>query len=142
MSRAPCAMCERVAGQGEYFIADFAVSRAYLNPDQYFPGWVFLVLRRHAVELYDLAADERNALIEDVTRVTRALAAVYRPVKMNYELLGNQAPHIHWHLIPRLAGDPEPLWPVWRVPHDPAPLAVDLVRDRIEAIRRALGDPR
>ena len=142
MSQVPCAMCERVAGQGEFFIADLGVSRAYLNPDQFFPGWVFVVLRRHAVELYDLAPEERAPLIEDVARVARALAVVYRPVKVNYELLGNQVPHIHWHLIPRRAGDPDPQWPVWRVPHDPVPLSAECVRDRIEAIRRALGDPR
>ena len=27
----------------------------------------------------------------------------FDPVKINYELLGNQLPHIHWHVIPRLA---------------------------------------
>ena len=82
--------------------------RAYLNPDQFFPGWVFVVLRRHARELYELSRAERARVIEDVSRVARALAQVYQPVKMNYELLGNQVAHIHWHLVPRLAGDPEP----------------------------------
>lgn len=113
MSPDRCAMCERLTGEGNHFIADLAVSRAYLNPDQYFPGWVFVVLRRHAEELYELAPAERSALIEDVTDAARALA-----------------------------GDPDPQWPVWRVPHDPAPLAPDLVRDRVEAIRRALGRSR
>ncbi|MBI2527683.1 MAG: HIT family protein [Candidatus Rokubacteria bacterium] len=142
MSQRPCPMCEQVAGEGDHFIADLAVSRAYLNRDQYFPGWVFVILRRHAEELYDLTAGERAALIEDVTDMARALAAVYRPVKLNYELLGNQVPHIHWHLVPRLAGDPDPRWPVWRVPHDPAPLPPGQLRDRLEMVRRALAAPR
>ncbi len=134
-----CVMCERVAGQGELFIADLESARAYLNPDQFFPGWVFVVLRRHASELYELSPPERAALIEDVTRVAQALAAVYRPVKMNYELLGNQVPHIHWHLVPRLAADPDPRWPVWRVPHDPVTLSSAETSERIASIRRALG---
>jgi diadenosine tetraphosphate (Ap4A) HIT family hydrolase len=32
---------------------------------------------------------------------------------MNYELLGNQVPHLHWHLFPRYADDPDRLKPVW-----------------------------
>ncbi|HET8576696.1 MAG TPA: HIT family protein, partial [Methylomirabilota bacterium] len=113
--------------------------RVYLNEDQFFPGWVLVVLRRHATELYELSAAERAVLIEDVSRVAEALARVYRPVKMNYELLGNQVPHIHWHLIPRLASDPEPRWPVWRVVHDPASLGAGEAHQRVTAIRQALG---
>lgn len=138
MTPSGCVMCERVAGEGELFIADLGASRVYLNPDQFFPGWVFVVLRRHATELYELSAAERVVLIEDVSRVAGALAQVYRPVKMNYELLGNQVPHIHWHLVPRLAGDPDPHWPVWRVSHEPARLSPAETRERIDAIRRAL----
>ena len=39
--------------------------------------------------------------MEEVTRVARAVATAFGAVKMNYELLGNQIAHIHWHLIPR-----------------------------------------
>jgi diadenosine tetraphosphate (Ap4A) HIT family hydrolase len=139
MTTAECVLCSRVAGEGPLFIADLGTSRVYLNEDQFFPGWVFVVLKRHAVELYDLEARERAGLIEDVNGVAKALAQVYRPVKMNYELLGNQVPHIHWHLVPRLANDPEPRWPVWRVSHDPKPLPADEVARRIASIRAALA---
>ena len=97
------------------------------------------MLKRHAVELYELTQAERAAHIEDVNQVARALARVYEPVKMNYELLGNQVPHIHWHLVPRLAGDPEPRWPVWRVSHEPKTLPAAEVVRRIGQIRAALG---
>jgi diadenosine tetraphosphate (Ap4A) HIT family hydrolase len=139
MTAVECVMCARVADEGPLFIADLGTSRAYLNEDQFFPGWVFVVLKRHAVELYDLEARERAALIENVNRVAQALARVYRPVKMNYELLGNQVPHIHWHLVPRLANDPEPRWPVWRVAHDPKPLPAGEVARRVALIRAALA---
>jgi len=32
---------------------------------------------------------------------------------MNYDLLGNLVPHIHWHVIPRFREDgmyPKPIW--------------------------------
>ena len=139
MTAADCVMCTRVAGEGPLFIADLPTSRVYFNEDQFFPGWVFVVLKRHAVELYELTASERAAQVEDVTRVARALASVYQPVKMNYELLGNQVPHIHWHLVPRLAGDPEPRGPVWRVTHEPTVLPPNEVARRIGQIRAALA---
>jgi diadenosine tetraphosphate (Ap4A) HIT family hydrolase len=32
---------------------------------------------------------------------------------MNCELLGNQVPHLHWHLLPRRHDDPETLQAAW-----------------------------
>ena len=32
----------------------------------------------------------------------------YRPLKMNYEVLGNALPHLHTHLVPRYLDDPAP----------------------------------
>jgi len=137
---AACVMCSRYGGSGgELHVADLDLSRVFLHEDQFFPGYVLLVLRRHVTELYDLPAAERATLMEEVSRVAQALARVFRPVKMNYELLGNLVPHIHWHLVPRLATDPGLRAPIWTVEHRPAPLAPVAARERIETIRRALA---
>jgi diadenosine tetraphosphate (Ap4A) HIT family hydrolase len=138
MTAPTCVMCGKYGGAGPLLIAELGTSRAFLHEDQFFPGYVLLVLRRHATELYQLEAGERRAHLEEVSRVAEALARVFRPVKMNYELLGNQVPHIHWHLVPRLPTDPDLLSPIWRVDHQPAPLAPAAARERIESIRRAL----
>ncbi len=61
--------------------------------------------------------------------LARAIEDCFRPHKLNYELLGNQVPHLHWHLFPRYSHDPEALKPVW--------LALDRA-DRDEAERRRL----
>jgi diadenosine tetraphosphate (Ap4A) HIT family hydrolase len=133
-------MCGKYgASGGDLHIVDLESSRVFLHEDQFFPGYVLLVLRRHVTELYDLSVAERAALMEEVSRVAQALARVFRPVKMNYELLGNLVPHIHWHLVPRLATDPGLRGPIWTVEHQPAPLPAAAARERIEAIRRALA---
>ena len=119
-------------------IAELELSVAYLFEDQFFPGWTVVVLRRHATELYELTRSERSQLIEEVSAVATALAMAFEPVKINYELLGNQVPHIHWHLIPRLESDPAPKEPVWRVPHEPKRLTLDELQERITAIRTHL----
>jgi diadenosine tetraphosphate (Ap4A) HIT family hydrolase len=140
MTGEPCVMCDKYGRSGgPLHIADLALSRVFLHEDQFFPGYVLLVLRRHVTELYDLPAADRATLIEEVSRVAQALAQVFRPVKMNYELLGNMVPHIHWHLVPRLATDPGLRSPIWTVEHQPTPPAPAAARERIESIRRALA---
>ena len=138
MSADECRACLRDWPPADAFIADCGPAKAYLHEDQFFPGWTLLILKRHATELYELDGAERAALIEAVTDVSRALAAVYDAVKMNYELLGNLLPHIHWHLVPRRADDPIPRQPVWALPHEPRLLPPAERRARIEAIRARL----
>ena len=139
MSAPACPACSGQWSSSGRQIAEFATSVAYLGEDQFFPGWCVLVLKRHATELWQLAQDERGALMDEVTRVAQALAAVFDAVKMNYELLGNQVPHIHWHLIPRRADDPAPLEPAWRVEHAPRRLSAAETAERIARIRAMLG---
>lgn len=140
MTDAACVMCGKYGRSGgEQHIADLALSRVFLHEDQFFPGYVLLVLRRHVTELYELTPPERATLMEEVSRVAQALARVFRPVKMNYELLGNLVPHIHWHLVPRLATDPALRAPIWTVEHQAAPLVPAAARERIDTIRRALA---
>jgi diadenosine tetraphosphate (Ap4A) HIT family hydrolase len=68
-------------------------------------GYVCLVFGRHAVELHDLTEAEGAGFMRDVRRVSAAVAAIVQPVKMNYEIHGNTAPHLHVHFFPRYVGD-------------------------------------
>jgi len=77
-------------------------------------------------------------LMEEVNYVAETLVQVFDAKKMNYELLGNQVPHIHWHLIPRLQADPDPLKPVWCVPHEPVRLPINQLVERVIRLRSAL----
>ncbi|HEU0068453.1 MAG TPA: HIT family protein [Nitrospiraceae bacterium] len=119
MTDKTCSACQGIWPKEDHFIADLGLSKAYLHEDQFFPGWTVVLFKRHATELFHLAPTERIQLMEEVNVVAKTLAQVYEAKKINYELLGNQLPHIHWHVIPRLAGDPAPLEPVWRVQHEP-----------------------
>lgn len=139
MSCANCLACDARWPDPAYRIADLGLTVAYLHDDQFFPGWTVLVLKRHATELYELTPEERAGLIEEVSRVALALARRYGARKVNYALLGNQIPHIHWHVMPRLAGDPGPGQPVWSVRHEPRRLAPNELDVRLAELRRAVG---
>jgi len=80
--------------------------------------------------------------MEEVNLVAKTLAQVFDAKKINYELLGNQLPHIHWHVIPRLAGDQAPLEPVWRVQHEPLfPSGSDL-QSTVQRLQQAIQNIR
>ena len=71
-------------------------------------------------------------------QVARALQAVLQPVKLNYEVLGNAAPHLHTHLVPRYADDPRPGWPFPFPDPDPPAMPEERLLRGVEALRRAL----
>ncbi len=138
MTDPSCKACQHAWPRADHFIADLGLSKAYLHDDQYFSGWTVIVFQRHATELFHLALTERIQLMEEVNRVAKALSQAYGAKKINYELLGNQLPHIHWHIIPRLTNDPAPLDPVWRVPHEPMLPTGDELLTNITRIQQAL----
>jgi diadenosine tetraphosphate (Ap4A) HIT family hydrolase len=135
---APCAACSGRWPDPADRIAELPGSVVYLHTDQFFPGWSVLVLRRHATELFELDRDERARLMDEVSDVARALARTFDARKVNYALFGNLLPHVHWHLIPRLATDPAPREPVFAVAHEPVALGAAVRADRITRIRTRL----
>lgn len=130
-----CIACSGQWPPLDHRIADCGTSIAYLFEDQFFPGWTVLVLKRHATELFQLSADERSQMIEEMSAIAQALTEAFHPVKINYELLGNQLSHIHWHLIPRLVDGPSPRDPVWTVVHEKQLLRPPDLAERIALIR-------
>jgi len=133
-----CFMCRRWEYDRDLQIVELDYSYVILNRDQFFPGYTLLFTKEHATELFHLDRNVRSGLMEEVSRVAAALYDVFQPAKINYELLGNMVPHIHWHLVPRFAS--EPLWPrpIWSEPHTEVMLPPGEYDERIALIRGAL----
>jgi diadenosine tetraphosphate (Ap4A) HIT family hydrolase len=77
------------------------------------PLFYRVVLARHVREMTDLAAGERDRLMRVVFACEAALRRLAAPDKVNLASLGNQVPHLHWHVIARFADDahfPDPVW--------------------------------
>jgi diadenosine tetraphosphate (Ap4A) HIT family hydrolase len=120
-------------------VAVLPTAVAVLGNDQYYPGYTLVIARRHATELYHLPDAESTAYFQDMLRVARAIDRAFSPRKMNYELLGNTVAHLHWHLFPRYAGDPNPARPTWENAHAPKLLAEPEYARTIQAIQSHLG---
>ncbi len=52
--------------------------------------------------MHQLAHDFKMKCLEEMSLVAEAVYKVFKPEKMNYELLGNGDSHVHWHLFPRV----------------------------------------
>lgn len=123
MSRADCELCN---GPGGRVIHDDGRLRVVLVDELDYPGFVRVIWNAHVPELTDLAPTERVYLMEVVFAVERCLRDVMMPRKINVASLGNQTPHLHWHLVPRFADDvhfPRPVWAERVRAPDPATLA-------------------
>lgn len=145
-----CEICERIARftpQNPYLIAELSTGYAVLADNQHYPGYTIFLAKQCVPELHDLAPDIRSRFLQEMAQVAEAVFRAFGPRKLNYELLGNSVPHLHWHLIPRYADDLNREWPVWSdqaflqapplTPIDPAQLAE--LRGRVQ---RALADVR
>jgi diadenosine tetraphosphate (Ap4A) HIT family hydrolase len=137
MTTQDCPFCRKLADLAALpeheVVWRFPHSVALLGPWQFFHGYCILVSRTHACELGELAPDVRRAYLDEMCLMARAIEQTVRPRKMNYELLGNLVPHLHWHLFPRSAADPDALRPVW--------LALDRAERDAELRRRLETGP-
>lgn len=107
-------------------VGDLPLSRLLLMNDRRFP-WLILVPRQaHAVEVFDLDADQRRQLMTEINDAARVLAALHPGYKINIGALGNLVPQLHIHVLARHAGDAAWPGPAWgsgpAEPHPPATL--------------------
>jgi diadenosine tetraphosphate (Ap4A) HIT family hydrolase len=116
------------------------VSDAYLQRADIQRGYSIVVWRgRHVAEPTELSPNDAAAYWLEVVRVAQALEAHLKPVKMNYNVLGNSLPHLHTHLIPRYADDPRPSWPFPFPEEEPPPIDDAVLLRDVEALRSRLA---
>ena len=115
-----CLVCDRIKqikdGSNQYFVAELPSGYAVLGDFQFYPGYTVFMSRVHATELHDLDKVDRLQFLQDMATVAEAVYRAFKPQKLNYELLGNLDSHMHWHIFPRYANDPDPKNPVSVIP--------------------------
>lgn len=117
------------------------VADAYLQRADIQRGYTLVVWRgRHVAEPTELADAEAAQYWKEVLHAGRALEEALEPVKLNYDVLGNELPHLHTHVIPRYADDPKPGWPFPFPEGEPGAIGEDPFRRDVEALRAAAGE--
>jgi diadenosine tetraphosphate (Ap4A) HIT family hydrolase len=111
------------------------VADAYLQRADIQPGHTIVVWKqRHVVEPTELSSAEASAYNADVLAAAHLLERHFKPIKTNYQTLGNAVPHLHTHIILRYENDPRPGVPFpW--PDDPGVIPEDDFRAMVAALR-------
>lgn len=118
-------------------VCDLDLSTVRLMKDARFP-WVILVPRIAGLaELIDLSQTDRQAVTDEIDRVTRALLDHTSADKMNVAALGNMVRQLHVHVIARFDGDAAWPGPIWGVRTVKAYVEEDRV-ERVVALKAAL----
>jgi diadenosine tetraphosphate (Ap4A) HIT family hydrolase len=133
-----CSICLHLKAPSSFKIFEFSDSILYLNEDQLFRGYAILEYREHVKELFDLSGEARGILMGHLCQAAKALQKVFSPDKMNYELLGNKVPHLHWHIVPRFKSDPAWPEPIWRLSHEPKKISGKEAGEMISRIQSRL----
>jgi diadenosine tetraphosphate (Ap4A) HIT family hydrolase len=139
-----CLACDRIElikqGRNPDFVAELGESYVTLADEQAYRGYCILLLKAHEERLPSVPLDRQLRLYEDVARVADALDRELAPRRINYACLGNYLAHVHWHVIPRYADDPEPQHPIWVRPLGERLVALPepARRDLIARLRRRL----
>ena len=86
-------------------ICDLQVSQLILFKEQSHPGRVIVAYKDHVSELVDISAEERAAFFADVAQAANAIHKAFHPDKVNYGAYGDGGCHLHFHLVPKYAGE-------------------------------------
>ena len=139
--------CPLCATDGGLVVVRAARWRIVLADDADHPAFTRVVWDAHCAEMSDLDEAARGELLDVVLLVETVQRTVLRPDKINLASLGNQVPHLHWHVIPRWRDDqhfPNAVWGAdraeGRAQADARAAAVRArLDDYIAALQRAFG---
>lgn len=84
----------------------FQYSELCAHPQVCLRGTCYLITQEHYVELFDLNEEVLLGFMKEVQVAAKALKEATGAFKINYEIHGNTAPHLHLHLFPRYLDDP------------------------------------
>lgn len=105
-----CVLCDSESGK---ILWQNQVCRVIFAANTDYSGFCQVISHQHVKEMTDLPDHVQLHLMQIVFTVESAIREVLRPDKINLASLGNQVPHVHWHIIPRYKNDPHFPASIW-----------------------------
>ncbi|WP_153099356.1 HIT family protein [Paraburkholderia hayleyella] len=105
-----CVLCREDGGE---VLWQDETLRVVLAGEPEYPGLCRVIWSAHVAEFSEMAATDRERVMRVVVAVECAMRRILQPLKVNLASLGNQVPHVHWHVIPRYSNDAHFPLPIW-----------------------------
>ena len=108
-----CAIAEGTIPSSKVFASDTLYAFLDINPAN--KGHTLIIPRAHCADPLGVDPALGREVIEAMQRIGRAVmtatgAAGFNVIQNNGQVAGQEVFHLHWHIIPRFAGDGIPLW--------------------------------
>ncbi|MDR2893190.1 MAG: HIT family protein [Deltaproteobacteria bacterium] len=106
-----CIFCRIIKGEipcSKVYENEHVLAFLDLNPAA--PGHTLVVPKKHAATLLELEPGTGDALLQAMRRIGHAQLQVagaegFNCLQNNFPASGQEVMHLHWHVIPRRAGD-------------------------------------
>ena len=96
-----------------FFVCDLSLCRVLLMNDSQFPWLILVPMKNDIAEIIDLSEQEQVTLLQESAQASKALQALFSPLKLNVAALGNVVRQLHVHHVARFDNDcawPKPVW--------------------------------
>ncbi len=126
-----CIFCQIIAGDTPaYKIRETDKALAFLDIKPVHPGHILVIPKQHAATVEDLSAADFQAVTDLVQAMGGAIKNKlgyqgYNIMLNNGPVAGQEVPHLHFHVIPRVEGDQFKHWPGKEYGPDEAALIKD-----------------
>jgi diadenosine tetraphosphate (Ap4A) HIT family hydrolase len=96
-----------------FFVCDLTLCRVLLMNDSQFPWLILVPMKNDIAEIFDLSEEDQITLLKESALASRAMQALFSPLKLNVAALGNVVRQLHVHHVARFENDcswPKPVW--------------------------------
>ena len=96
-----------------FFVCDLSLCRVLLMNDSQFPWLILVPMKNDIAEIIDLSESEQVVLLRESALASKAMQAIFSPLKLNVAALGNVVRQLHVHHVARFENDcawPKPVW--------------------------------
>lgn len=134
------ANCPLCASHGGRLVFNSLMFRLVYVDEPGLPAFYRLVWNAHISELTDLTLHARTAYLLALMTTEEVLREHLAPRKINLASLGNQVPHLHWHVIARFEWDSHFPDAVWASPRrEVAESQTAVVKQKLSGLEQTLA---
>jgi len=132
-----CLFCKIVKGEIPCFkVYEDAKVLAFLDIAPVNKGHVLVIPKKHAANIFDIEAEDLDAVSEAVRKIAPALKETLGAKGVNIqsnngEAAGQVVMHSHIHIIPRFEGDGLKLWPQGKYEEGEAEKTAEAIKERL-----------